>query len=67
MGIETIITLKMDNKVLEAKLPYSDCTGSELLELFCSLMIGQTFSPTVVKNSLEEVLENYLENENSSN
>lgn len=37
----------------------NDLTGTELLNAFCSLMIGQTYLVNTVKQALREVLDEY--------
>ena len=54
----TVITLTIDDTVLEARTQSKDCTGVELIELFCALMRGQTFSEGVIIDSLKDALEN---------
>lgn len=54
----TKITLESDG--IKNTIEFEDdLTGTELLEGFCSLMIGQTYLVDTVKRALQDVLEKY--------
>lgn len=54
----TKITLENDG--VKNTIEFEDAlTGTELLNAFCSLMIGQTYLVNTVKQALREVLNEY--------
>lgn len=55
---KTVIALSDSDGMFTAELP-EGVTGSTLLEAFCSLMKGLTYSHSVIQSSLEDVLANY--------
>lgn len=54
----TKITLEIDGITNSIEFN-EDLNGTELLRGFCSLMIGQTYLISTVKQSLKEVLDEY--------
>lgn len=55
----TKVTLEIDGVVTSIEFPNNDLTGPELLKGFCSLMHGQTYLIQTIKQSLQEVLDDY--------
>lgn len=54
----TKVTLEIDGVKNTIEFE-DDLTGPELLKGFCSLMHGQTYLIQTIKQSLQEVLDNY--------
>jgi hypothetical protein len=53
----TRLTLEQSDKKITWEVPYEDATGEDLVQAFYSLMIGMTFLPTTVRQSMQEFVE----------
>jgi hypothetical protein len=53
----TRLTLEQSDKKITWEVPYEDATGEDLVQAFYSLMIGMTFLPTTIRQSMKEFVE----------
>ena len=53
----TRLTLEQSDKKITWEVPYEDATGEDLVQAFYSLMIGMTFLPTTIRQSMQEFVE----------
>lgn len=53
----TRLTLEQSDKKITWEVPYEDATGEDLVQAFYSLMIGLTFLPTTIRQSMQEFVE----------
>lgn len=53
----TRLTLEQSDKKITWEVPYEDVTGEDLVQAFYSLMIGMTFLPTTIRQSMQEFVE----------
>lgn len=57
----TRLTIEQTNKKIVWEVPYEDVGGDELMHAINTLMIGMTFSPETVLQSMAGFLEEYGE------
>ncbi len=53
----TRLTLEQSDKKITWEVPYEDATGEDLVQAFYALMIGISFLPVTIRQSMREFVE----------
>lgn len=57
----TKLTLQVDDKIASVEVEKWDCTATEILDMLVGVMVGQTWLPEIIYETMRDYAEDHLE------